>query len=337
MDMCRIRLMVLQIALLFPGVVMAGSVPPGGGFSLPIDCVFGADCWVMNYPDRAPGKGAADFTCGSRSYQAHKGTDFAVRDEGAMRRGVDVLAAAEGIVRGVRDGVADRRMRVAADHAAVRGKECGNGVVVDHGGGWETQYCHMRRGSLVVRVGQRVSRRQPLGKVGLSGRTEFPHVHLTVRRDGTVLDPANGQPLSLGCSSGGISLWRKAEQLAYQPMSLYAVGFSTGAVKGDAVKRDATSPERLSATAPALVFWATAFGVRKGDRLILKIIAPDGRTLHHGTVDISRHQAWRLSYGGKKRKQARWPAGRYRGEAVLHRSRNGTAVTLRKHIYVSVQ
>lgn len=176
-----------------------------------------------------------------------------------------------------------------------------------------------------------------MGKVGLSGRSEFPHVHLTVRRDGAVLDPANGQPLSTVCSSGGMSLWRKPERLVYQPVSLYAVGFSTGAVKGDAVKRDAASPERLSATAPALVLWATAFGVRKGDRLTLKITAPDGRTLHHGVVDISRHQAWRLSYGGKKRKQARWPAGRYRGEAVLHRGKYGTAVTLRKHIYVSVQ
>lgn len=146
--MWRIRLAVLQTVLLIPGGVMAGSAPPGGGFSLPIDCVFGADCWVMNYPDRAPGKRVADFTCGSRSYQAHKGTDFAIRDVGAMRRGVDVLAAAEGIVRKVRNGIADRRMRIEADRAAVRGKECGNGVVVDHGGGWQTQYCHMRRGSL---------------------------------------------------------------------------------------------------------------------------------------------------------------------------------------------
>jgi hypothetical protein len=335
--MSRVHLVVLQIILLFPSGVIAGSAPPGGGFSLPIDCVLGTDCWVMNYPDRAPGKGAADFTCGSRSYDGHKGIDFAIRDVRAMRRGVDVLASAEGMVRGVRDEVADRRMRTEADRTVVRGKECGNGVVVDHGGGWETQYCHMQRGSLAVRVGQRVGRRQPLGKVGLSGRTEFPHVHLTVRRDGTVLDPANGQPLNSGCSSGGTSLWRKPERLAYQPMALFAVGFSTGAVKEDAVKRDAASPERLSATAPALVLWATAFGVRKGDRLSLTIIAPDGRKLHNNAVVISRNQAWRLSYGGKRRKQVRWPAGRYRGEAVLRRRKNDTAVTLRKHIYVSVQ
>lgn len=335
--MWRVGLVVLQIILLFPGGVMAGSAPPGGGFSLPIDCMPGTDCWVMNYPDMASGKGVADFTCGPRSYDGHKGTDFAIRDIGAMRRGVDVLAAAEGIVRGVRDRVAGRRMLTVADREAVRGKECGNGVVVDHGGGWETQYCHMQRRSLVVRAGQKVRRGQPLGKVGLSGRTEFPHVHLTVRRDGAVLDPATGQPLSAGCSSVGRSLWRKPERLAYQPMALYAVGFSAGAVKNAAVKRDTASPARLSATAPALVLWATAFGVRKGDRLTLTIIAPDGRTLHNNAVVMPRNQAWRLSYGGKKRKQARWPAGRYRGEAVLRRGKNSTAVTLRKHISVSVQ
>ncbi len=335
-------LAVVQVALFSSAVVGAevsvtGGKPPGGGFSLPIDCVPGVDCWVMNYPDAAPGKEFADFACGLRSYDGHTGTDFAIRDIRAMQRGVDVLAAAGGVVRRARDRVIDRRMRTDADLAVLRGRECGNGLVVDHGGGWETQYCHLRRGSLVVRAGDRVKRGQPLGRVGLSGQTEFPHVHLSVRHGGAVLDPATGQRLEAGCGGRGTPLWRAPEKNLYQPMALYAVGFADRAVQEEEILQNADSPERLPVTAPALVLWATAFGVRKGDILTLHIAAPDGGVLYQGAVDMGKDQAWRLDFAGKKRTQVRWPAGLYRGEAVLRRGKNDTAVTLRKRISVSVQ
>ena len=37
--------------------------------------------------------------------------------------------------------------------------------------------------------GDYVSFATRLGQVGLSGRTQFPHVHLTVRKDGNPIDP----------------------------------------------------------------------------------------------------------------------------------------------------
>ena len=69
------------------------------------------------------------------------------------------------------------------------GRDCGNGVVIDHDDGWQTQYCHLRRGSVGVTRGQAVARGDRLGVVGMSGRTQFPHLHLSVRRDGAVIDP----------------------------------------------------------------------------------------------------------------------------------------------------
>jgi D-3-phosphoglycerate dehydrogenase len=48
----------------------------------------------------------------------------------------------------------------------IAGRECGNGVVIAHEDGWETQYCHMRRGSVAVQPGERVARGQTLGLVG---------------------------------------------------------------------------------------------------------------------------------------------------------------------------
>ena len=114
------------------------TLPGGPGLDLPIDCTVGSDCWIANYVDRDPGASARDYTCGHLTYDTHGGTDFAVRDLGAMRRGVAVLAAADGIVERVRDGVRDTKPstdRGPRDD----GRACGNGVFVAHGRGWTTQ------------------------------------------------------------------------------------------------------------------------------------------------------------------------------------------------------
>lgn len=325
----------LSVSLLFSGSALAADPAPGGGFSLPADCVPGRDCWVMNYPDMDPGPGVADPTCGARSYDGHEGTDFAVRDIAAMRRGVAVLAAAPGTVRRVRDGVADRLIRSPADLKAIAGRDCGNGVVVDHGEGWETQYCHLRHGSLAVRPGDIVRRGQALGSIGLSGRTEFPHVHVTIRHKGIVRDPLSGKVQTGGCGTERTSLWRKP--LAYRQATLYAAGFAAGPVTGAGVKQEAASPERLAADAPALVFWTAAFGVRQDDRLTLSIVAPDGGILLKREIVLPRNQAWRMNFAGRKRGQERWPSGLYRGEAVLHRRAGAEELVLRRQISVSVE
>ncbi len=105
-----------------------------------------------------------------------------------IAEGVDVIAAAAGKVAGIRDGIPD--VRYGPDNAdSVKGRECGKGVVLRHDDGWETQYCHLREGSVTVERGQQVMAGDILGEVGMSGRAQFPHVHLSVRRDGKVIDP----------------------------------------------------------------------------------------------------------------------------------------------------
>ena len=74
--------------------------------------------------------------------------------------------------------------RKAGSRTTSRDRNCGNGVVIRHADGWETQYCHLRRGSVQVAEGDRVEAGEPLGLVGMSGEANFPHVHLSVRRDG---------------------------------------------------------------------------------------------------------------------------------------------------------
>ena len=93
----------------------------------------------------------------------HPGIDFAAEE------GAEVYAVAGGIV-------------TAADYDV----EKGNYVVLDHGGGLETEYQHMK--SLLVSAGQSVVQGQVLGYVGNTGNSTGPHLHFEARQDGAPAD-----------------------------------------------------------------------------------------------------------------------------------------------------
>src|SRR5581483_9075789 len=111
--------------------------------------------------------------------------------------------------------------------AAVAGKECGNGAIVAHAEGWRSQYCHLAKGSLRVKVGDQVNTGDVIGLVGLSGATEFPHLHFTVRRLGKLVDPFAYEAPPGSCG-GGRSLWADAirEQTTYRPREILNFGFA---------------------------------------------------------------------------------------------------------------
>ena len=277
--------------------------------SWPVDCILGDTCHIQQYPDDDPGPAANDFTCGPLSYDGHDGTDIALPNRAAMADGVAVLAAAPGKVGGVRDGVADFAPVVA-------GRECGNGVLIDHGDGWVTQYCHLRQGSVLVKPGDTVDTGSHLGLIGQSGLAEFPHVHLVVRKDGADIDPF--APNATACSvSPGPTLW--AEPVAYEPGGFLAAGFSDAVPDFDAILAGLpTPPLPLPATAPGLVLWAHAFGTRTGDDLVFTITGPEGAFLAEA-VAIDRTQAQMFRALGKRLTKATWPSGSYAGTVSLMR------------------
>src|SRR5262249_22049236 len=53
----------------------------------------------------------------------------------------------------------------------------GNYVVIDHKNGEYSMLVHLRKGSVLVKVGETVKRGQPLGKIGMSGDSFMPHLH----------------------------------------------------------------------------------------------------------------------------------------------------------------
>lgn len=307
----------LAIVVLCALPATARPVPPQ--LALPVDCMLGESCHIQQTVDRDPGPGAQDYACGSLSYDGHNGTDFRLNDRAAMRRGVDVLAAADGTVRATRDGMADAAQD-GKDPPDVDGRDCGNGVVLVHDGGWETQYCHMRRGSIAVREGETVRAGTPLGRIGLSGRTAFPHLHLSVRNPaGEVVDPFDGAASPEGCGAAGSPLWADPAIVEYVGGGLLTAGFASEMPPYISVREGTAALERIPASSPAIVFWAHFFGLREGDELSLALRDPSGAVLAEERHRMDRNRATQFRGIGRRNRDARWPAGRYGGEARLLR------------------
>ena len=307
---------------LWGGTVAAASVEETK-LGLPLVCQLGETCWVANYVDVDPTEAAHDFRCKGRTYNGHDGTDFAIRDRGVMERGVTVVAAAPGTVRRVRDGVEDRALTDETSKRAIAGRECGNGVLVDHDGGWQTQYCHLRRGSIRVRAGETVERESPLGSVGLSGKTEFPHVHLTVRRNGEVIDPFTGRLQSAGCGGEEKPLWQADAHVAYEEVALYNAGFWDDQPDVEAIRSGRVSDRPLPPTVTTLVLWVDVFGVQAGDRVRFRIIGPDGQAILDKEEPVDRTQARRFMFAGQRRRVDAWSSGSYSGQVTLTRALDG--------------
>ena len=283
---------------------------------LPIDCTLGETCHIQQFVDHDPGPGARDFRCGSLSYDDHRGTDFALPTLREMERGVAVLAAAAGTVRAVRDDMVDA-LQLGEGAPDVSGRECGNGVAITHADGYETQYCHMRQGSIRVVPGQQVAAGTPLGLVGLSGQTQFPHVHLTLRRDGAVVDPFAPDGAATCDGAEGPTLW--AEPLAAPAGGIIGAGWEVVVPTFDAVKAGLPPRERLAGDAPALVVWVHLFGGRAGDRVEVVILGPDGSEVHRHGEALERTQAALFRATGRRTPPGGWPPGRYAAEVRLIR------------------
>lgn len=322
-----IAALMLAVLVVVPPARGADGLAPSGPprLGLPLACQLGETCWLLNYPDADPGPAARDFTCGARTYDTHDGTDFALRDVAAAQRGVPVLAAADGKVVVVRDGEPDGLWLAGRqDEVKASGKECGNRVAIDHGGGWATDYCHLRQGSVTVKPGDMVRAGQSLGLVGLSGMTAFPHAHLSllqmdgVRSRGVPADPFTGRPLTEGCGKPLRPVW--SVPVPAERVSLYAAGFATAMPRSADLVADAGTPATVPADAPALIVWGAVFGAGTGDRVSIRITGPDGQEVAARPEILDRDQAWRWVSLGRKRPGAAWPPGTYGGTVSLERA-----------------
>lgn len=95
----------------------------------------------------------------------HSGLDI------AGPTGTPIVATADGIVSLVHDGM------------VLTGKT----VMIDHGFGLDSVYIHMSE--IKVEQGQAVRQGDPIGAIGMTGRTNGPHLHFGISWYGAKLDP----------------------------------------------------------------------------------------------------------------------------------------------------
>ena len=281
--------------------------------ALPVKCQLGVTCFVQNYVDHDASSQARDFLCGGRTYDGHDGTDIRLPDLEIQQGDVDVLASAPGRVAAIRDGVEDISIRVTGK-AAVAGKECGNGVVIEHEGDWRSQYCHLARGSIRVKVGDRVVTGQSIGLVGLSGATEFPHLHFSLRHQGKIVDPfAYGAPT--GACGGGQPLWTNAirEQTKYRAREVLNFGFSRVAPTMDLLESGELRKHPVRPDSDAFSAYVRAIGLQAGDQQTITVRGPDGAVFSENKAQpLDRDKAQYFIASGKRLRAAFWSPGIYK-------------------------
>jgi len=310
------RAFAFAAALGFASEVIGQSIQLG----MPIACEPGRTCYIQNYVDADPSASARDFKCGTRTYDGHNGTDFRLPSLASQKAGVEVLASASGRVLRARDGAPDGAFGKSA-RQAVRDVECGNGVVIEHPEHWETQYCHMASGSLAVKPDELVKAGQPLGRVGLSGLTEYPHLHFTVRHKGAVVDPFAYGAAADSCGIGEL-LWHPAlhAQLAYQERAILNAGFASGPVTMELIEDGSADKELPSASGAAIVAFVRVIGLKTGDAQRLVIKDPVGNVIaENRTSQLDRNKAQFMLFAGRKRPAAGWDRGTYKATYVVER------------------
>lgn len=98
----------------------------------------------------------------------------------SFHKGVDIASPMGSVIKAMGDGV-----------VSYAGEKRGYGLLVEvtHGQGYVTRYAHAS--ATLVKVGDRVSKGDPVAKVGTSGRSTGPHLHFEVVRNGRPTDPVN--------------------------------------------------------------------------------------------------------------------------------------------------
>ena len=105
----------------------------------------------------------------------------------APHSGVDLKAREGTPVKAMNHG----RVVLTADHFF-----SGKSVVIDHGGGILSMYFHLDK--IMVKNDHEVTKGQPIGLVGATGRATGPHLHLGVRINEARVDPLSLIELSRG-------------------------------------------------------------------------------------------------------------------------------------------
>lgn len=274
----------------------------------PVKCTLNKDCWIINYVDDDATNNWHDYKDGRQTYEGHTGTDIAIKNIDKMKQGVDVLAAENGFVVATRDGVTDKNA-LAQDINSLQSIGCGNRVAIKHSGGLITDYCHMKNGSIKVKKGDFVTAGQKIGQIGLSGLTEFPHLHLSLQQGNNFVDPFTG--LERYTKGPKTSLWSPNASILYKPHVIYNIGVSDEIPKLLDIRNQKYKNNSLSFFSNMMIIWVDMFHVEQGDTIDVLVKTQNGKPFISQHTVIEKANAKKLIYVGKKKPVNGFTKGTY--------------------------
>lgn len=133
----------------------------------------GSDGWGSPFP----GKDWKSVVTSEFGYRV----DPVTGKKGAFHAGIDIGYPAGTVISAVKEGT------VTAANYYTSGY--GYHVIIDHGNGYKTLYGHCS--TLLVNVGDKVTKGQAVAKVGSTGKSTGPHLHLNVYVNGETQNPRN--------------------------------------------------------------------------------------------------------------------------------------------------
>ncbi len=258
---------------------VGSEAQPRVELDFPLQCQFGTECRTLFHVDLSGGAlKPVDYMGKALTYEGHTGTDFWIPSWARYERGVDVLAAANGVVAGIVDTESDRttpQLFQSGRDSKFSIAEKSNALVIDHGNGWRSLYAHLKKGSMLVKNGQRVRRGQKIARVGMSG-SPLQHLHFEVQSLGAPICPFSGTATSVAPGDTSRSLWSKKAlaALKYEPIEVVAptfaenVGKFTDQILSDAIQEKLPTPKENS---QSFNFIAIIYGTQKGDYAKIEI------------------------------------------------------------------
>jgi len=271
----------------------------------PVVCHLLQNCWITNHVDLDRRANIVeDYMCGSKTTDGAQSTHISLGSINAVAQNIPVVATAEGIIK----------------EAEFSSRFCGVRVLIDHGKGWESSYCHLNPETLMVQSGQKVTQGHTLGTIGTSGQTDWPRLSYALVRNGMVFDPFSNRTQLEGCSKQTNPMWVQGYNPLYEPAHVTNLGFNIGEISASAVKQGTIGKaDLIKKETPQISLWALFMNVQKGDEIDLRIIMPDGRILSEETFNAKRDEKYYAVYLSKLRRNFLWDEGRYIGRATIKR------------------
>ena len=270
---------------------------PPLNLTFPVSCQINKNCWIVNYPDNDLTEKFKDYKNGEITYDGSLGTNIAVKTILDLKKGIPVLSAQDGKVLFTQNNIEDNW---ESKDKLPNTPPYGNSVIIKHNNGWKTLYCHLKKGSIKVKVGDFTTGGTQIAEMGMSGSSDFPHLNFLVLHDKNFFDPFSGMKLrneeneekeeKKGKIEKYKPFWNPAakEKLTYKNILITNIGVSTESPSIEDIKKGKYENIEILNNVPSIFLWAYGFHFKKNDFLKISLKNPEQEKILDTIVKIKK-------------------------------------------------